>query len=107
MDGIRANKLSLSNPQKTKYMLFSNTIEALPMDVIFDDTPLEKLVYIKFLGIIVDTKLSWKLHIVNICKTISRNIDIISKIPYSSFILVHALFLFDFAISNLRNISMG
>ena len=36
---IRANKLSL-NIQKTKYMLFSNTLETLPTDVIFDDTPL-------------------------------------------------------------------
>ena len=76
---IRANKLSL-NLQKTKYMLFSNTIEALPTDIIFDDTPLEKVSHIKFLGIIVDSKLSWKLHIDNICKTISRNIGIINRL---------------------------
>ena len=83
------------NLQKTKYMLFSNTIEALPMDVIFDDTPLEKESHIKFLGIIVDNKLSWKLHIDNICKTISRNIDIINRlkfhIPVSSLLMLYTL----------------
>ena len=89
---IRANKLSL-NLQKTKYMLFSNTIEALPIDIIFDDTPLEKVSHIKFLGIIVDSKLSWKLHIDNICKTISRNIGIINRlkfhIPVSSLLMLY------------------
>ena len=59
---IKANKLSL-NMQKTKYMLFSNSIEQLPINIIFDDTPLEEVTDIKFLGIIVDNKLSWKLHI--------------------------------------------
>ena len=90
---IRANKLSLKL-QKTKYMLFSNTIEALPIDVIFDDTPLEKVSHIKFLGIIVDSKLSWKLHIDNICKTISRNIGIINRlkfhIPVSSLLMLYS-----------------
>ena len=39
---IKANKLSL-NLLKTKYMLFSNTIETLPGNIIFDETPLEKV----------------------------------------------------------------
>ena len=79
---IRANKLSL-NLQKTKYMLFSNTIESLPSDIIFDDTPLECVSEIKFLGVTVDNKLTWKPHILNICKTLSRNIGIINKLKHS------------------------
>ena len=90
---IRANKLSL-NIQKTKYMLFSNTLNTLPTDVIFDDTPLEKVAYTKFLGITVDNKLSWKFHIDNICKTISRNIGIIHRlkfyIPVSSLLMLYS-----------------
>ena len=78
---IRANKLSL-NLIKTKYMLFSNSLETLPGDIVFDDTPLEKVIFIKFLGIWVDNKLSWKYHINNICTIISRNIGIINKIKY-------------------------
>ena len=44
---IRVNKLSL-NLQKTKYMLFSNSIDTLPMDIMFDDTALEVVSFIKF-----------------------------------------------------------
>merc|ERR1712198_275199 len=52
---IRANKLSL-NLQNTKYMLFNNTLEALPLNIILDDTPLESVPEINFLGITVDDK---------------------------------------------------
>ena len=97
MHWIRANKLSL-NLQKTKYIIFSNTINTLPSDIIFESTPLEKVTQIKFLGIIVDNKLSWKNHIDSICKTISRNIGIINKLklhlPSSSLLtLYHSLIL--------------
>ena len=78
---IKANKLSL-NLLKTKYMLFSNTIETLPGHIIFDETPLEKVTLIKFLGVYVDCKLSWKHHITTTCKTISRNIGVINKLKY-------------------------
>ena len=37
---IRANKLSL-NIQKTKYMLFSKSINSLPANIMFENTPLE------------------------------------------------------------------
>ena len=63
-------------------MLFSNSIQQLPINIILDDAPLEKVTDIKFLGIIVDNKLSWKLHIDNICKIISRNIGIINKLKF-------------------------
>ena len=90
---IRANKLSL-NLQKTKYMIFSNTIENLNSDIILDNTPLENVSHIKFLGITVDNKLSWKPHIEALCKTISRNIGIIhrlkSHIPESSLITLYS-----------------
>ena len=90
---IRANKLSL-NLQKTKYMLFSNTLEALPLDIILDDTSLESVSEIKFLGITVDNKLSWKPHIASTCNTISRNIGVINRlkshIPTSSLLTLYS-----------------
>ena len=90
---IRANKLSL-NLQKTKYMIFSNTIETLPSDIIFDDTPLECVSEIKFLGITVDNKFSWKPHVLNICKTVSRNIGIIKRLknclPVTSLLMLYS-----------------
>ena len=75
-------------------MLFSNAIEALPTNIIFDDTPLERVSDIKFLGVTVDNKLSWKSHINNICNTISRNIGVINRlkfhIPSSSLLTLYS-----------------
>ena len=75
-------------------MIFSNTIDTLPSDIIFDDTPLECVSEIKFLGVTVDNKLSWKPHVLNICKTISRNIGIINKLktflPLSSLLMLYS-----------------
>ena len=76
---IRANKLSL-NLQKTKYMLFSNSLVSLPDNIYFDNSPLDKVSDIKFLGVTIDDKLSWRLHVDTICKTISRNIGIINRL---------------------------
>ena len=78
---IRANKLSL-NLQKTKYMLFSKSIHSLPIDIAFEDFVLENVSNIKFLGVTVDNQLSWKFHINNICKVISRNIGIINRLKF-------------------------
>ena len=94
---IRANKLSL-NLQKTKYMIFSNTIETLPTDIVLDEIPLENVSHIKFLGITVDNKLSWKTHIENTIRTISRNTGVINRLkthipPSSLFTLYSSLIL--------------
>ena len=95
---IRANKLSL-NLQKTKYMLFSKSINSLPANIIFENTPLECVSFNTFVGAMVDQKLSWRYHIDNICKIISGNIGIIYKVKslplnflimlYSSMILLY------------------
>ena len=48
----------------------------------FDNILINKESQIKFLGVTLDDKLSWKSHINNICKTISRNIGIINKLKW-------------------------
>ena len=80
-DWIKANKLSL-NVQKTNYMIYSNTISSLPGNIIFDNIAIQKVNSTKFLGVIIDNKLSWKLHIDNICKTVSRNVGVINKLKH-------------------------
>ena len=76
---IYANKLSL-NINKTKVMLFSNSLNSLPGNIVFDTTPVEEVSSIKFLGVCVDNKLSWKCHVDNICKTISRNLGVMNRL---------------------------
>ena len=80
-DWIKANKLSL-NLKKTYYMLFSNTLTTLPANILFDKVPIEKVKNTKFLGIIIDDKLSWKSHTDNLSKLISRNIGVLNKLKY-------------------------
>ena len=90
---IHANKLSL-NLAKTKYMIFSNSIENLPGDIIFDGTPLENVSWTTFLGVEVDNKLTWKYHINSICKKISRNIGVINRLkqyfPSSTLLMLYS-----------------
>ena len=61
-------------------MLVSNIINDLSGHVVFDNTVIQKVSSTKFLGIIVDDKLSWKLHVDNVCKIISRNICNLNKV---------------------------
>ena len=78
-DWIRANKLSL-NINKTHYMIFSNSIDSLPGPVSIDGKDLQRVQYTKFLGILIDDRLSWKFHIDNLCRLVSRNIGVINKL---------------------------
>ena len=90
---IRANKLSL-NVLKTKCMLFSNSLDILPHNIKLDNTDIEVVSSMKFLGLIIDEKLSWKTHVDGICRTISRNIGIINKVkfylPTSSLLMLYS-----------------
>ena len=61
-------------------MLFSSLTDSLPSNIIFYGTPLEEVTNIKFLGITVDNKLSWKSHIDNVCKIVSRNCGVLNKL---------------------------
>ena len=74
-------------------MLFSKSLETLPINIMFDDTPLEQVSSTKFLGIVVDDKLSWKPHVDKICKLISRNIGIINRLktqlPLNSLLMLY------------------
>ena len=76
------NPTNSINLQKTKFMLFSNSLHNLPGDLIIDNAILDKVNTTKFLGLIIDDKLSWKIHIDNVCKTISRSIGTINKLKY-------------------------
>jgi hypothetical protein len=78
---IKANKLSI-NIKKTNFMLFGPFVNNLPCDIFFDNVPILRTNCIKFLGLYIDDKLSWNFHINYICKLISRNIGMISKLSY-------------------------
>ena len=80
---FKSNKLSL-NPGKTKLMLFSKSSKQpiLPSPVCIDGQPLSQVHLTKFLGVVINDKLTWTDHISSITKTTSRNTGVLSKLRW-------------------------
>ena len=73
------NKLSL-NGSKTKYMVFTRKKNSSDQPVLtVNDTTLERVHSIKFLGVILNDKLDWSEHKVYIKTKISKNIGILNR----------------------------
>ena len=76
---FRANKLSL-NVDKTKFSIFHSKMRKLPPNIsklFVDGTEIKRETVTKFLGVYIDERLTWKSHINNITKIISKNIGIL------------------------------
>ena len=76
---FRVNKLSL-NIKKTNCMLFSNRSKEIPHDVVIDDIVIKQTDCFKFLGLFIDSSMSWKYHVDYLCKKLARNIGVINRI---------------------------
>ena len=78
-----ANKLSL-NIEKSNFVLFHSrqkkSVETFKIE--FYNIPLKQENCIKYLGIYIDSHLTWKQHVQYISKKIKRNIGILSKLRY-------------------------
>ena len=77
---IQTNKLSL-NLSKTNFMLFKGrkTIEVLP-EIVMNQVKISPIEKSKFLGVIIDDKLTWTHHIDHVCKKVSKSIGILYKL---------------------------
>ena len=76
---LKVNRLSL-NIKKTHFMIFSKRKQPQPdVNIKIKGRPIEEVDRTKFLGTIVDNKLSWKYHISYISGKIARGIGIIKK----------------------------
>ena len=80
---LSANKLSLNN-DKSNFVIFHPPERMLPFHVTLslNGINLNQEFSIKYLGIIIDSKLSWKSQVSYIAKKIKRNIGILSKLRY-------------------------
>ena len=80
---FKANKLSV-NASKTNYMLLGTShktgINHDNIHIILDQTNLERVQKTKFLGVTIDENLTWKNHIDNISKNVSKGVGIINKL---------------------------
>ena len=76
---LKVNKLSL-NVSKTHYIVFtrkSNTVTSV--DIRIENQAINEVNKTKFLGVIIDKKLTWKEHISYLSSKISRGIGMIIK----------------------------
>ena len=77
------NKLAL-NIEKTNYILFHSP-KKKPTDLIplkFGKKSITRAKYVKFLGVLVDEHLSWKYHICELCKKLSRTTGLLFKLRH-------------------------
>ncbi len=75
-----SNRLSL-NVSKTEFIIFKPPKKQVPQRITLklNGTTLYESPKIKYLGIIMDDKLTWKYHITELCKKVSKSIGIIYK----------------------------
>ena len=93
---LASNKLTL-NTKKNNFVIFhpyQKSVDYLPQLKIFDtDTnqyvSLEMKNYVKYLGILIDKNLSWKIHIDNVATKLSKTVGLIAKLRH--FVPQHTL----------------
>ena len=77
-----ANKLSL-NVSKTKYMIFTNKNDPVPHPsekLKINGKKLDLVQEFNFLGIMLDSKLTWEAHAKKVASKISRTLGVLSKV---------------------------
>ena len=70
------------NPGKNHFMLFGVIKENEQFDLMCNSITLKHLSHEKLLGVIIDNKLSFDEHIVNICKTANKKLNALSRINH-------------------------
>jgi hypothetical protein len=78
-----ANRLSL-NVEKSNFVVFHPPQRKLPfnLELTLNNIPLQQEKCIKYLGIFIDSNLSWKHQVDNIAKKIKRSVGVLSKLRY-------------------------
>ena len=81
---LQANRLSL-NLNKCNFMIFrkkSNISSPSNCQVRINTVPIKQVSHTKFLGVFLDNSLTWKFHIKEIEKKVSKSIGIISRLKF-------------------------
>ncbi len=75
---LNVNKLTL-NISKTDFIIFGKGCQNANLNITINSADIERVYSTKFLGIHIDHKLNWKVHINYISNKLSKSIAIISK----------------------------
>ena len=76
-----SNRLAL-NIDKTNFVLFHSLHKTIdkPVTITINKKAISQANYVKYLGVLIDSNLSWKFHINELCKKISKTIGVLYKI---------------------------
>ena len=81
IEWFSANNL-LINLTKTHSMLFTNKRGNPKLEINIQNTDIEEKEVVRFLGVEIDRKITWKNHIQYICSKISKSIAILRILKY-------------------------
>ena len=81
MKWFSCNRLTL-NPSKSCYQLYSLFANQHDIDIVINNSKINRCFTVKYLGILLDENLKWESHICYLCKKISRNIGIMGRVRY-------------------------
>ena len=78
-----SNKLTI-NYKKSYYMIVGNTksVDKAKFNLTINHNLIKKSEFVKYLGVFLDDKLSWKIHIEKICQKLSRVCGMMYKLRY-------------------------
>jgi hypothetical protein len=78
-----ANKMVI-HPKKTKSMVITSRQKhqrsPLLLNLSIGSEPVEQVNTHRVLGVTIDEEFKWQTHIVNICKTVARNVHLLGKL---------------------------
>ncbi len=78
---FQVNKLSL-NVVKTNFIVFGRKKLTCSFSIKINEVDIEKVEIVKYLGVYIDEKLTWKYHINYLERKIARNLSIIYRCKY-------------------------
>ena len=78
---FQLNKLTL-NVEKTKCMFFHKRRAVPPINISMNNIPIDIVPHFKYLGIILDTHLSWKTHVAMVTGKLSKINGILNRLKY-------------------------
>jgi len=72
------------NIDKTNYIMFCSRGKQQDHNIIKIEMPgieIRRVSFVKKFGVIIDDRLSWKIHIDSVCKKVSKSIGILRSYP--------------------------
>jgi len=88
---IQANKLTI-NFKKTNFILFGDKSQRHSINIFCSEQTLSQVDSVKYLGILIDSKLTWTSHLENLGKKVASGTSVLFKLqPFADVHLLRIL----------------